>query len=77
LAEWSLDVLVHGAESVREMRGGWWLDGVLPVVVKSGSSGVGCNRAIFFFFFIRNKDKLKEKEIHRTIRSYNGVSLLL
>jgi hypothetical protein len=31
----------------------------------------------FFFFFLRNKDKLKEKEIHRTIRSYNGISLLL
>jgi hypothetical protein len=52
-----LDVLVHGAESVREMRGGWWLDGVLPVVAKSGNGRVGCNRAnlFFFFFFCRNK----------------------
>ena len=64
------DVLVHGAGSVREMRGGWWLDGVLLVVAKFGSGGVGRNRA-------RNKNKLKEKEIHRTIRSYNGISLLL
>jgi hypothetical protein len=29
------------------------------------------------FFFLLNKDKSKEKEIHKTIRSYNGVSLLL
>jgi hypothetical protein len=51
-----LDVLVHGAESVREMRGGWWLDGVLPVVAKSGNGRVGCNRAnLFFFFLCRNK----------------------
>jgi hypothetical protein len=55
-----LDVLVHDAESVREMRGGWWLDGVLPVVAKSGSGGVGCNRAnlfffIFFYIFVETK----------------------
>jgi hypothetical protein len=51
-----LDVLVHSAESVREMRGEWWLDGVLPVVAKSGNGGVGCNRAnLLFFFFVETK----------------------
>jgi hypothetical protein len=65
------------------MDGGWWLEGLLPVVVKSGSGKVGRSRAnlssfFFFFFFLeKQKNKLKEKEIHRTIRSYNGVSLLL
>jgi hypothetical protein len=51
-----LDVLVHGAESVREMRGGWWLDGVLPVVAKSRNGREECNRAnLFFFFFVETK----------------------
>jgi hypothetical protein len=34
-------------------------------------------KVFILFFFLRNKNNLNEKEIPKTIRLYNGISLLL